>query len=278
MQSHGEWQSEFALGLVNPDLPVPHGLIDPFRRPSVKRFAVYRNNVVAGLIEALMDILPVTCRIVGAEFFKAMARIYVTHNPPDSPILLEYGKGFAHFVAGFEPAAGLPYLSDVCRIERAWLDAYHAADCSSIQSTELFSRASGEILSLRVTLHPSVRLIRSAFPSLTIWETNTEGSNPCPVDLDGNPEYAVIARPHSNVDLHSLSEPEFVFIEALSMQRTILEASELAMQSCPSFDLSAALAGVVELGLIVSFHLPHLPRLQDQEARTWIAMHAQQER
>ncbi len=92
MQSYGEWQSEFARALMNPHLPVPPGLTDPLGRPGSSGSRSTETTFIAGLIEALQDSFPVTCRIVGAEFFQAMARIYVARNPPDSPILLEYGE------------------------------------------------------------------------------------------------------------------------------------------------------------------------------------------
>jgi hypothetical protein len=72
------------------------------------------------LTEALKDAFPAVHRIVGPEFFQAMARAYIVLEPPRSPILLDYGAGFPDFIGEFEPAAVLPYLADVARIERAW--------------------------------------------------------------------------------------------------------------------------------------------------------------
>src|SRR5579862_2934563 len=105
MRRPGEWQNEFASALINPYMPVPPGLTDPLGEPAPPRFGVYRNNVVRGLVEALKDKFPVACRIVGADCFEAMARAYALQNPPRSPILLEYGAGFAEFIERFEPVA-----------------------------------------------------------------------------------------------------------------------------------------------------------------------------
>ncbi len=75
---------------------------------------------------------PAVERIVGEEFFQAMARAYVLAEPPRSPVLMDYGTTFADFIAGFAPAASLPYLPDVARIERAWREAYHAEDAEPL--------------------------------------------------------------------------------------------------------------------------------------------------
>ncbi|WP_141701617.1 DNA-binding domain-containing protein, partial [Methyloceanibacter marginalis] len=78
-----------------------------------RRFAVYRNNVYASLIDVLGSRFPVSARLVGEEFFRAMARIYVAQTPPASPVLLHYGAEFADFVGTFPPASAVPYLACV---------------------------------------------------------------------------------------------------------------------------------------------------------------------
>jgi hypothetical protein len=207
-----DWQSEFAATLLRPDSPIPPGLTDPSGKISAKRFAVYRNNVIAGLTEVLKEAFPVTRRIVGDEFFSAMARIYVTQDLPQSPIVLEYGKGFSLFVASFESARCLPYLADVCRIERAWLDAYHAPEAQFLAPP---ARQGEPRPAMWASLHPSLRLIRSGFPAFTIWETNSEGNTPRAVELTENPECGFIARTGADVEVRCLTQSEFSFLEAL---------------------------------------------------------------
>lgn len=87
-------QREFAAALLDPERPTPSGIIGPDGDVCPKRFAVYRNNVVVGLTEILKAAYPAARRLVGEEFFDAMAGIYVRAEPPRSPILLEYGGLF----------------------------------------------------------------------------------------------------------------------------------------------------------------------------------------
>ena len=133
-----ERQRGFAAAILDPARPMPDGLVGPDGEPGPKRFAVYRNNVVVGLTETLKDAFPAVHRIVGADFFRAMARAYVMVEPPRSPILLDYGAGFPDFIRQFEPAAVLPYLADVARIERAWTLNIRCRDrCASTLDTSL---------------------------------------------------------------------------------------------------------------------------------------------
>src|SRR4029077_20816807 len=115
-------------GLIDPEYPVPAGVIGPNGKRAALRYNVYRNNVTVSLIDALAAIFPATQRITGVEFFRAMARFHIRDTPPRSPLLFEYGHDFPDFIARYEYAQGMPYLPDTARIERAWLDAYHAAD------------------------------------------------------------------------------------------------------------------------------------------------------
>ena len=127
-------QASFAAPLLDRTLPPPSGLASWTGAEPVTRYGVYRNNVATGLARALAARFPVTEKIVGEEFFTAMARDYVLLHPPSSPVLLHYGHGFADFVAGFAPAASLPYLADIVRLEDAQVQAYHAQDISPIDA------------------------------------------------------------------------------------------------------------------------------------------------
>src|SRR5260370_1040275 len=141
---------------ISSGIPMRPGLVGPNVRPSSKRFAVYRNNVVAGLTETLKDAFPAVRRIVGADFFQAMARAYVVAEPPRTPILLDYGAGFPDFIRQFEPAASLPYLEVVARIERAWTEAYHAPEASPLDPAAFTAIGPSQLPEIRLLLHPSV--------------------------------------------------------------------------------------------------------------------------
>ncbi len=116
---------------------------------------------------------PATERIVGEDFFAAMARVFVTAHPPRSKILHTYGDDFGDFIAAFEPAAELPYLADVARLEAARTRAYHAADADPLTAAAFRTSRSGPAIgSMRLTLHPSLQIVCSRHPVVTIWSMN----------------------------------------------------------------------------------------------------------
>ncbi|MGY4475385.1 HvfC/BufC N-terminal domain-containing protein [Bradyrhizobium sp. USDA 3364] len=248
-----ERQRRFAEALLDPELPIPPGLIGPDGKPSERRFAVYRNNVVAGLIDTLQAAFPAVCRIVGVEFFRAMARIYAASSPPDSPIMLGYGASFPDFIEAFEPATILPYLADIARIERAWTEAYHAFDAAPIDPTILLGVAPDALPALQLRLHPSVRVVRSRFPALTIWRMNVGDGVPHPVDLDAGGEDTLVARPEADVELRALPDGGADFLSALLDGLSVLEATKAAFISDSSFDLPANLSGLLLAGAVVGY-------------------------
>jgi hypothetical protein len=234
---------------------MPDGLVGPDGEPDVKRFAVYRNNVVVGLAETLKDAFPAVYRIVGSDFFRAMARAYVMVEPPRSPILLDYGAGFPHFIRQFEPAAVLPYLADVARIERAWTEAYHAPEASPIDPSAFNVIAPNELPAIRLELHTSLRIVRSEFPALTIWQMNVDGGVPAPVDLNAGGEDVLVVRPQGDVEVRSIPKGSPEFIQSLADRKPLLAALEEALIANSRFDLSANLADLLRAGALVGYHL-----------------------
>jgi hypothetical protein len=259
MHSLAERQRSFAAALLDPALPSPPGLVGPDGKPSSRRFAVYRNNVMVGLTQTLKDAYPAVHRIVGPEFFHALARAYAVGDLPRSPMLFDYGAGLPDFIDRFEPASVLPYLADVARIERAWTEAYHSAEAAPIGSS-MFSEIDPDLLpNLNLVLHPSVRIVRSRFPALTIWQMNVEGGVPGPVDLAAGGENALVVRPEAGVEVRSIPNGSPEFIRALASGRPVLAAFGEAIAADPRFDLAANLSDLIQVGAVVGFAFTQEP-------------------
>jgi hypothetical protein len=244
-------QDSFAAALLDPERPVPRGVTSHTTAVPVRRFAVYRNNVVVGLVKALAARFPAVERVVGEEFFAAMARVFITTHPPRSPLLMQYGDTFPSFIAGFEPAAELPYLADVARLEAARTRAYHAADAEPLDAAALQALDPESLGDVRLSLHPSIEIVRSAHPIVAIWAMNAGEAEPGPIE-DWRPEDALVARPALEVEVRTLPAGGAGFIEALRGGRALAEAVDSAAGDSAQFDLAANLAGLIGSGLIVA--------------------------
>jgi hypothetical protein len=256
MPPWAEQQGAFAGGLLDPARSAPAGLVDPEGLPCPKRYGVYRNNVVTGLVEVLAESFPAVRRVVGEDFFRAMASAYVRRDPPLSPVLLDYGSGFPAFIEAFPPAAELPYLADVARLERLWLEAYHAPDAEPLDGADFAALPPDLLGDLRLDLHPSLRILRSPHPALAIWGANLAEDDPGPLGLTGDGEDLLVIRPEGDVTVRAMAEGAADLLPALGQGRSIVEAFEAARSSARGFDLAAALAELIPAGAFVGYRLP----------------------
>src|SRR6266702_4770841 len=169
---HQDYAAAFVSGLTNPASAAPVDVVANPGKGMIKRYNVYRNNVTVNLIDALAAVYPAVQRITGVEFFRAMARFHVRETPPSSPLLFEYGRDFPAFIAHYPYAGGMPWLADVARVERAWLDAYHAADAATLCASDLARVPSERLAVLVFTPHPTTRVLRSSYAAVTIFAAN----------------------------------------------------------------------------------------------------------
>ncbi len=246
-------QESFAGALLDADRPVPSTVTSHTSRTPQKRFAVYRNNVVVGLVVALRTQFPATERIVGEEFFAAMARVYIATEPPRSPILVHYGDCFPGFIANFAPTAELPYLADVAQLEVARTRAYHAADADSIDPACWQGLDPTALLGARVTLHPSVQILRSAHPIVTIWSMNS-GEGPIGSIEDCEAEDALVVRAGNSVEVRHLPAGGAAFLGALALSATFSDAAQSAAADQAEFDIIANLTGLIKARLVTELH------------------------
>lgn len=226
---------------------LPAGLTAADPSEVERRFAVYRNNVAVGLADALAARFPVIRQLVGDEFFAAMARVHCATDGPKSPVLAEWGAGFAAFLEGFPPLAAYPYLPDVARIEYARGRAFHAADAAPVDPARLV-RADPD--RLRLWLHPSVILLHLSHPAVTIWARHQPGGAALPPA--SGPETALILRDAAfAVPVHRLGPGDAALVAAMLQGQTLAEAAQIAQGIAPDHDPQPLLVALMQAGAII---------------------------
>jgi len=241
---HDGFVAAFRAGLGGGALPEGVTAVGEAER----RFAVYRNNVAHSLTEALGRRFPVVARLVGEEFFRAMARVFLVTHPPASPVLLDWGAAFPEFLKAFPPVAALSYLPDVARIERARGLAYHAADAAAVSPAAVAGACSPEALRLR--LHPSVALVASRWPAASIWAANQPGADPAAMRAQG-PEVALILRDMAlEVPVRALPPGDATLVAALLQGQALGPAALRAQLAEPGHDPAGVLAYLMQMGAI----------------------------
>lgn len=254
-------QGELAAALLDPDRPCPTNLVAWNGSDPSARFAVYRNNVVFSLIEALADTFPVAQCVIGVECFRSMAAMYVRRHPPRSCVLAQYGQEFPDFVADFvthfAPARELPYLADLCRIEVARVRAYHADDVDPVGPDDVDAAlACGEGLAdITLSLHPSLSIVASDYAVASLWAAHQMDFDVDAMSWD-RPESALILRDGLDVLVRSVSLGSARFLQALQQELTFGHAAAVAVHDDAAFDLSATLAMLIGHGVLTAINLP----------------------
>jgi hypothetical protein len=241
------YAAALACALLDPGSETPAVVTGPPGKAVLKRYNVYRNNVTASLIEALAATYPAVQRITGVEFFRAMARSHLRATPPTSPLLFEYGRDFPAFIETYEYAFAMPWLADIARIERVWLDAYHAADAEPLSAATLGSVSPEHLAELVFVAHPATRIVRSRFSAVTIFAANRDDTPVGRIDASV-PEDALITRPDLDVVVRHVPPGSAVFLASLIARRPLGEAAALAMDTSPAFDIASSIAGMIEAG------------------------------
>jgi hypothetical protein len=243
------FQDGFARALLVAELQPDDHAPEIARLVAQPAFAVYRNTVMKGCIDALQANYPSVARLVGEEWFRAAAAIFVRAHLPAHPTLAVYGEGFADFLAGFEPAAELPYLPGVARLDRFWTEAHTAPDEVPIEAAAV-ARLGPEALA-RTVLRPHASARWSWFdaqPIATLWRRNRYPDQSDQAEIDWHAEGGLVVRPAAAVENVALDAAGCAFLDACASGGTLADAAAAALAEDAAADLARLMARLLEAG------------------------------
>lgn len=259
------WADLWTGRLRQPGAAAPPGLYSWNGSDPAQRFGVYRNNVLAGLGDALAESFPVLREVLGADCFAALALAFVQQHPPSHPVLAEWEEHFGDWLDGFtaeQPAlAGLPWLGDLARLEHLRQRCCHAADAPALPLEALAQRLAApdampetpahapsdpapatspdtspdRLLRWRPGWHPAAAVFRSRWACVSVWSAHQRPDPAEPVSLAGlaidQPEAALLLRRDDDVLLWPLAPPAAAFCTALAAGATLGDAHLQALQA-----------------------------------------------
>ena len=251
MSALRQFQDSFAEALLAPSAEI--GSSHPLsQQPG---FAVYRNTVLKGCIDALQANFPAVSRLVGDKWFRAAAVVYARAKPPLDSRLLDYGAGFEDFLAQFPPAAELPYLPAVARLDRFWTEAHAAADGTPLNPQMLASLKPEALACTALCPHPAARWYWfTAQPIRSLWQNNRSSEVP-PIDgpeLVWESEGILMSRPRGEVIWTRLDAGGVAFLDACARGDAIEDAMAQAVEIQPDLGLARLMATLLEAGCLLN--------------------------
>jgi hypothetical protein len=207
-----------------------------------KRLGVYTNTVRVSHRGVLSATYPVVERLVGQDFFSYAAESFARSYPSRSGNLDDYGVEFADFLENFAPAASLPYLPDVARLELLVDRLMVAEDDRRVRSVAAPLAAYDVRLDHTLNLTAGCRLLKSDFPIHRIWEVNQPGfEDEGTIDLAEGGALLLVRRNGFAIEIVSLERAEFAFLSAFAAGLSLGEAVASALAVEPHFDAAQSL-------------------------------------
>jgi Putative DNA-binding domain len=220
-------------------------------------FAVYRNTVTKSCIDALQANFPTVARLVGEAWFRAAAAEYVSNERPSTPSLQAYGATFAAFLADFAPAAGLPYLAGVARLDRFWIESHGAVDAPVLGAADLVG-VDPDVLAAAVLLpHPAARWAWfDETPVYSIWRDNrareTHGG-----ELRWRGEGALLTRRADVVEWTQIDHAACRFLDECAAGRNVALAIDAALDVVADANPALVVATLLDAGAFTRLVVPN---------------------
>ncbi len=242
-----EFQDAFASAVLAPEV-APAQLASLVQQPG---FAVYRNTVMKGCIDALQANYPAVARLVGEEWFRAAATVFVRQHPPRAPMLVDYGDGFDRFLAAFPPATELDYLPGVASLDRLWSEAHVAADEALLEPQALAGMDVAEIGRARLAPHAAARWRWFAdMPVYAIWSRNRENAEEIG-DVEWVGEGALLTRNQDGaVRWAALGAGGCAFLDACANGATVADAAAAALAAEPALEFGGLIETLLAAGAL----------------------------
>lgn len=133
--------------------------------------AAYRNNAQATAVRALALAYPTIAALLGASVFARLAQSLWRSHPPRRGDLAHWGAPLPGLLRDDPQWGEWPYLADCAHLDWAIHEA-ESVGAPDIDVTSLHRLAGSDPAAIRLVLQPSLRVLRSAWPVLTIYQAH----------------------------------------------------------------------------------------------------------
>ncbi len=235
-------QNQFCEQLLSKRHTDVEGVIEPHGFQPAQRINIYRNNISSTLADTLADIYPVSCAMVGGDFFRSMASRYNRSHPSASGNLHDYGTRLPAFMRNMPELADLPFLPTIAEIDWACHIAYHAASLPELGIDSLNHCSVDDYEHLLFTLHPAVQAICSEFPIYDIWKFATsDDQNSSIPDTRSGSQQVLVYRKEGLVRVANIDIDLFKIFERIGERQTLGKIFPSILKSNPNYNLQQGL-------------------------------------
>jgi hypothetical protein len=245
MSELARFQAAFAEALTGDAAGLAPWLPDAEAEP---RLAVYRNTVAKGCADAVAAQFPTLVRVVGEAWLRDAAVIFARTHPPASASLTDYGEAFPGWLAAFRPAADLPWLPALARIDWAWRAALFARDLPPLTAEAFAALAPDDYARLGAQLHPAAQVLWFNDGAPSLWQALQGDEPPAEFELSPEAEGLLVTRPELTVLTVPLGPGGHAFLAACGEGLSLAAAGEAALAAEPALALATLFAHMIGTG------------------------------
>jgi len=212
---------------------------------AAERLAIYRNNFLISLGEALKVNFPVTLQLLGGDFFEQAARRFILAHPPEQPCLFEYGAGFPDYLRDLPQLDAMPYVAEMARFEFARIAAYNAPTESYLSADRLAGLSPEQLEAIPIRLARHVQIVSVRAPVLELWQAHQKPEpDLAGLDMTARPHDLLACRPDRLLVARELEAPAAQFLAAARSDTRLGQAAA----RCGAAN-DAALSRIIALAL-----------------------------
>ncbi len=200
------------------------------RLSPVEQLEIYREQFWLRHTQALLEDFPGVAGIIGQGDWERLCEEYLERTPPASYDLAELGREFPEQVARSEWLEHRELVTDMARLEWAYVVAFGAEDVQSLDPAAIAAVPDDAWESAKLVLSPSLGLLRVSYPVVALRRrlvTPEDG----PVAIP-EPEAARLAvfRRELSTRVEPLGEAAFALLESLSLGNALMPAVQAASE------------------------------------------------
>jgi len=123
------------------------------------RVDIYANMYFYRILDALKEDFRSTLAVLGEDNFHNLITGYLLEYPPTEPSISDCGRHLADYLRDHPLREGMPFITDLGKLERAIVEVFQGPDAVALESDSLSAVAPEDWPAMRLRIHPSAQIL-----------------------------------------------------------------------------------------------------------------------
>ena len=249
MSNLRELQEHFVAHLLTNDQKIVKNIGTTKQVSADERLAIYRDTYYLNLVNLLRKDYSLLEDLLGEDAFEQLAVDYIHANPSCYFNANEFGEPLAKFLAKASPYAEQAYLAELAAMCWAWATVLIAADAEALSIEQLAMIPQDAWPQLRLTAHPSVKLLRYTWNAIEYWQA-VQQKQPLPTLIKlKKPNYCLIWRKGLQPFYLILPQEAGWALQAFQNGQTFADVCEGLTQQLPEDEVAPYVVSLLTMWL-----------------------------